>query len=133
MTDDKPAKHADFRGRLAQELLDAQEDALQVLRDAMKADTEGKDWFTITCKHCHRQGKYELTYQLPAHKERLAALQMWTDQGLGKAAQAAKAAQEGPPLDIRYEDLPTDEAKTDYRQKLLRLASAPLVSALSHD
>jgi hypothetical protein len=61
----------------------------QVLLDAATGATR-EAWTTITCKHCDRQGRYEIT--IPDHRTRLDAVEKLLQQGLGRAREAEYAA-----------------------------------------
>jgi hypothetical protein len=46
-------------------------------------------WTTITCKHCERQGRYEVV--IPDYRVRLDAVEKLLQQGLGRAREAQEA------------------------------------------
>jgi hypothetical protein len=43
-------------------------------------------WFTVTCKHCERPGRYEVV--VPDHRVRLDAVEALLHQGFGRPAQS---------------------------------------------
>jgi hypothetical protein len=61
----------------------------RVLLDAATGATR-EAWTTITCKHCERQGRYEVA--IPDHRTRLDAVEKLLQQGLGRAREAEHGA-----------------------------------------
>jgi hypothetical protein len=60
----------------------------RVLLDAATGATR-QAWTTITCKHCERQGRYEVI--IPDYRVRLDAVEKLLQQGLGRAREAQEA------------------------------------------
>jgi hypothetical protein len=90
----------------------------QEITEALKeiAASTTKRWVTVSCKHCDRDGKYEV--DVPDDKTRLNAIEFMVEHGYGKPA-AAKP-DERIDLDIDVQTL-TPEARASLRQKLLAL------------
>jgi hypothetical protein len=60
----------------------------RVLLDAATGATR-EAWTTITCKHCERQGRYEVV--IPDYRVRLDAVENLLQQGLGRTREAQDA------------------------------------------
>jgi hypothetical protein len=60
-----------------------------MLLDAATGATR-QAWTTITCKHCERQGRYEVV--IPDYRVRLDAVEKLLQQGLGRAREAQETS-----------------------------------------
>jgi hypothetical protein len=82
------------RPRLAEAAAAGLEDTRRVL--AEMATGANKDvWATISCKHCGRAGRYEVT--VPDNKVRLDAIQALLHEALGRPGQAEPQPTASPP------------------------------------
>jgi hypothetical protein len=81
------------RPRLAEAAAESVEEIRRVLLETATGANKNL-WATITCKHCSRSGRYEIT--VPDNKVRLDAIQALLHESLGKPGQAE--AQTAPPL-----------------------------------
>jgi hypothetical protein len=90
------------------------EQITKILRDI--ASAVRKRWITITCKHCDRDGKYEV--DVPDDKTRLDSVKFMVEHGFGKPGQAKP--DERIEVDIDVQTL-TLEARATLRRKLLAL------------
>jgi hypothetical protein len=79
------ADPASVRPRLAEAAAASLEDILRVLLETATGANK-QLWATITCKHCSRAGRYEIT--VPDNKVRLDAVQALLHESLGRPAQA---------------------------------------------
>jgi hypothetical protein len=78
-------------------------------------------WTTITCKHCERQGRYEVV--IPDYRVRLDAVEKLLQQGLGRA----REAQDAPVSQVP--SVAADVMKLGW-EDLQRFAAALFVDAL---
>jgi hypothetical protein len=76
---------ASVRPRLAEAAAESLEDIRRVLLDTATGANK-QLWATITCKHCNRAGRYEIT--VPDNKVRLEAIQALLHESLGRPGQA---------------------------------------------
>jgi hypothetical protein len=76
---------ASVRPRLAEAAAESLEDIRRVLLDTATGANK-QLWATITCKHCQRAGRYEIT--VPDNKVRLDAIQALLHESLGRPGQA---------------------------------------------
>jgi hypothetical protein len=79
---------SEVRPRLAAAAAANLPDLERVLLDAATGATR-QAWTTITCKHCERQGRYEVV--IPDYRVRLDAVEKLLQQGLGRAREAQDA------------------------------------------
>jgi hypothetical protein len=79
---------SDVRPRLAAAAAANLSELERVLLDAATGATR-QAWTTITCKHCERQGRYEVV--IPDYCVRLDAVEKLLQQGLGRAREAQDA------------------------------------------
>jgi hypothetical protein len=79
---------SDVRPRLAAAAAANLSELEHVLLDAATGATR-QAWTTITCKHCERQGRYEVV--IPDYRVRLDAVEKLLQQGLGRAREAQEA------------------------------------------
>jgi hypothetical protein len=79
---------SEVRPRLAAAAAANLPDLERVLLDAATGATR-QAWTTITCKHCERQGRYEVV--IPDYRVRLDAVEKLLQQGLGRAREAQEA------------------------------------------
>ena len=84
---------ASVRPRLAEAAAESLEDIRRVLVETATGANK-QLWATITCKHCDRAGRYEIT--VPDNKVRLDAVQALLHEALGRPGQAE--AQAAPAL-----------------------------------
>ena len=87
---------ASVRPRLAEAAAESVEEIRRVLVETATGANK-KLWATITCKHCSRAGRYEVT--VPDNKVRLEAVQALLHESLGRPAQAE--IQTAPPFPVR--------------------------------
>jgi hypothetical protein len=79
---------SDVRPRLAAAAAANLPELERVLLDAATGAIR-EAWTTITCKHCERQGRYEVV--IPDYRVRLDAVEKLLQQGLGRAREAQDA------------------------------------------
>jgi hypothetical protein len=79
------AMPSDVRPRLAAAAAANLPELERVLLDAATGATR-QAWTTITCKHCERQGRYEVV--IPDYRVRLDAVEKLLQQGLGRARES---------------------------------------------
>jgi hypothetical protein len=79
------ADPASVRPRLAEAAAASLEDIRRVLLETATGANK-QLWATITCKHCERAGRYEIT--VPDNKVRLDAVQALLHEALGRPGQA---------------------------------------------
>jgi hypothetical protein len=79
---------SDVRPRLAAAAAANLSELERVLLDAATGATR-QAWTTITCKHCERQGRYEVV--VADYRVRLDAVEKLLQQGLGRAREAQEA------------------------------------------
>jgi hypothetical protein len=79
---------SEVRPRLAAAAAANLPDLERVLLDAATGATR-QAWTTIVCKHCERQGRYEVV--IPDYRVRLDAVEKLLQQGLGRAREAHDA------------------------------------------
>ena len=85
---------ASVRPRLAEAAAASLEDIRRVLLETATGANR-QLWATISCKHCNRAGRYEIT--VPDNKVRLDAIQALLHESLGRPGQAeAHAAPQLP-------------------------------------
>jgi hypothetical protein len=85
---------ASVRPRLAEAAAASVDEIRRVLRETATGANRNL-WATISCKHCGRAGRYEIT--VPDNKVRLDAIQALLHESLGRPAQAeAQAAPQLP-------------------------------------
>jgi len=80
---------ASVRPRLAEAAAASLEDIQRVLLETATGANKNL-WATITCKHCDRAGRYEIT--VPDNKVRLDAVQALLHEALGRPGQAEAQA-----------------------------------------
>jgi hypothetical protein len=80
---------SEVRPRLAAAAAANLPDLERVLLDAATGATR-EAWTTITCKHCERQGRYEVV--IPDYRVRLDAVEKLLQQGLGRAREAQESS-----------------------------------------
>jgi len=83
------ADPASVRPRLAEAVAASLEDIRRVLLETATGANK-QLWATITCKHCDRPGRYEIT--VPDNKVRLDAVQALLHEALGRPGQAQAQA-----------------------------------------
>jgi hypothetical protein len=87
-------------------------EGLEVIRAALldAANVNKKTFVTIGCKHCGRQGRYEV--EVADTRSRVAAIQLLLNEGLGRAPQAEDHQPSVPQsiLDVRRLSFPELEA-----------------------
>jgi hypothetical protein len=77
------------RPRLAEAAAESLDDIRRVLLETATGANK-QLWATITCKHCDRAGRYEIT--VPDNKVRLDAVQALLHEALGRPGQAETPA-----------------------------------------
>jgi hypothetical protein len=80
---------ASVRPRLAEAAAESLEDIRRVLLETATGANKLM-WATITCRHCNRAGRYEIT--VPDNKVRLDAVQALLHEALGRPGQAEAQA-----------------------------------------
>jgi hypothetical protein len=83
------ADPASVRPLLAEAAAASIEDIRRVLVETATGANK-QVWATVTCKHCDRQGRYEVV--LPDYRVRLDAVEALLREGLGRVAQSEPAA-----------------------------------------
>jgi hypothetical protein len=91
---------ATVRPRLAAAAAESLEDIRRGLLETATGANK-QLWATITCKHCDRAGRYEVT--VPDNKVRLDAIRALLDESLGRPGQAE--AQAAPSLPSTVEQV----------------------------
>jgi hypothetical protein len=86
--DDVAVTPSEVRPRLAAAAAANLPDLERVLLEAATGATR-QAWTTITCKHCGRQGRYEVV--IPDYRVRLDAVEKLLQQRLGRAQKAQEA------------------------------------------
>jgi hypothetical protein len=74
-------------------LAEAAADSIEDIRRVLVETATGANkqvWATVTCKHCERQGRYEVV--LPDYRVRLDAVEALLREGLGRVAQSEPAS-----------------------------------------
>jgi hypothetical protein len=88
------------RPRLAEAAAESLEDIRRVLLETATGANKNL-WATISCKHCGRAGRYEIT--VPDNKVRLDAIEALLHESLGRPGQAE--AQPAPALPATIEQV----------------------------
>jgi hypothetical protein len=116
---------ASVRPRLAEAAAASLEDIRRVLLETATGANRNL-WATISCKHCGRAGRYEIT--VPDNKVRLDAIQALLHESLGRPGQAE--AQPAPVLPATVEQV----RKLSWDQRTLIFATqfAGEIAAVMH-
>lgn len=85
---------ADMRQLMEDALDEIALDESQTVRDFVREAftlTKTKELtLSIVCKHCHREGRYTNTVDIPDYKERTKAIEMLLNQAKGKPQETVK-------------------------------------------
>jgi hypothetical protein len=84
-------------------------------------------WITVTCKHCERQGRYEV--DVPDNRTRLDAVEKLLQQGLGRAREAEESrVPRLPETEEAIEQMPWSD-----QTRLMNVLCAEQVAAVADD